>query len=165
MRVELIPQGGYRWREKQDDVRTDVFCALGRLLGQWVDDPDRLAVAVYAYVWAGWTDPAFELESALGQRFYDYERWPRWHHGERDPRALLLPDCWELIRSVMRGRHERVLRLRAEGLLLALEATAGAFEFERLHSAQVDSAVIECRELGVEERLDKLRAKAITTGG
>lgn len=87
--------------------RVEVHQALCRLLRLWKDDPDRLAVAARAWYLAGYADP-----------------WAGYEVG---------PDGQERIDRALYRRNRRVLRHRAEGLLLALEAEAA--ESGRLRAA------------------------------
>jgi hypothetical protein len=133
-----------------DEVnRTEVFTALGYLLAAWRDDPDRLAVAVTAYEKAGWHMAAYEVGSTCGAAGKPYIK-------EADAQAL--------INAALYRRNKRLLRHRADGLLMAVEAFAGSFEAMRLHDVRVESAVIECRELPLEERLEKLREMEAARG-
>lgn len=120
-----------------------VFQTLRRLLSTWRDDPERLAVAVRAYEMLGYWAAAWEV--ALG-------------HGP-EVRSISDDEAHALIEGALYRRNRRVLRNRAEGLILALRATAEDAEAWRLHQVREDVCVIECRELPIEERLLALRAK------
>jgi hypothetical protein len=115
--------------------------ALCRLLREWRDDPERLAVATEAWTLAGYA--------------------PQWRAGEAFPeRAYDDPEAWEVIRRARHRRHRRLLRAKARGLLMTLDAVAAEVERMRLHDAQVESAVIECRRLELDERIAKLTETA-----
>lgn len=111
---------------------TEVHIALCRLLSLWGDDPDKLAVAARAWLLAGYAEQwaGYEVDAVDGH--------------ERIAKALY-------------RRNRRVLRNRAEGLLLALEAEAADANRARLHDVQERAAVIECRRLPLEERIARLR--------
>jgi hypothetical protein len=132
-------------RARLNATETDVkvFVVLGRLLAEWRDDPERLAVAVYAY------------ENVLGYCYAGDEI----EYGH--PNAPMIPreEARRLRDQALYRRNRRVLRARAEGLVLALQSLAEAADAWRLHETQVESAVIECRQLSIEERLERLRAK------
>jgi ribosomal protein L25 (general stress protein Ctc) len=114
----------------RQEEKVEVFSALSRLLHEWRDDPDRLAVASEAWRMAGYT-PGWEADEA---------------------RVAL-----DVVIAARHRKNRRLLRHRARGLLLALEATARDANRALLHDVQVDAAVIECRHLPLDERLAKLR--------
>lgn len=114
--------------------------ALCRLLRRWCDDPDRLAVALAAWSLAGY-NPAFAVDEVAMTHGDTQAGW-----------------AWDRCDAALFRRERRLLRARAEGLLLALSETGAGFEFERLHAAQVEAHVRECREVDMPERLARLRA-------
>jgi hypothetical protein len=118
----------------RDAHRTDVFMALGSLMSEWRDDPDRLAVAVAAYRLSGYGMEAYEVGRGLSDA-----------------------DAQALIQAAMYRRNKRLLEHRARGLLMALDALGPRAMRDRLHEQQVESAVIECRVLPIDERIAKLR--------
>jgi hypothetical protein len=113
----------------------EAYWQLRLLIQAWRDDPERLAVAACAY------------EDVLG-----------YASAANELQDIGIQEALALVDRARRGRHRAKLRARAEGLVLALEELAYGAEFARLHRARVESAVIECRELSMEERLAKLRA-------
>lgn len=116
----------------QNDV--DVFVVLGRLINEWADDPDLLAVAAWAYECVlGYNDAAVEI------------------------RGLRHDEAQEVVRRAVYRRNRKTLQHRAEGLVLALRAVAGDAQFAHLHRVRLGAAVIECRELTIDERVAKLR--------
>lgn len=146
MKYEAITHREYRI-VGPDGLRTSIFMSLHRLLGLWADDPERLAVAVYAYTWCGWAMAGFEVESSFNEIHYPLVGQER----------MTQEEGWERVNGSLRGRREDLLRERAKGLLMALEVTSPGFEFERIHGIQIEAAVIDCRKLQVDERLAKLR--------
>lgn len=130
-----------------DDAKTDVFMQLRRMLSSWRSDPDRLAVAVACWALVG-------LAS----------QWLVDEVSSADPHTgiggVSREEAREMIEKALLRRNRRVLRLRAEGLLMALEFSAVQAEKSILHDVQVDSCVIECRELSLDERIERLRAQS-----
>jgi hypothetical protein len=124
-----------RWRNL-DPAQTDVFMIVRRLINEWADDSDMLAVVAWAY------------ERVLG---YDCAAFEIRREGLRHDDAL------DLVNRALYRRNRRTLQHRAEGLVLALRSVASDVEAARLHRVRLDVAVIECRELSIEERLAKLR--------
>lgn len=135
-------------------ARTDVFMALRRVMAAWREDPERLAVAVTAYEMLGYNMAAFEIE------------YPDRHgHGRTSPDQIWSHDrAIEVVHSALHRRNRRVLRARAYGLLMALDELAVDAEFARLHRVQADSAVIECRVLSIDERIERLRSSGSPAG-
>lgn len=119
-----------------NDLDVKVFMALGSLIKQWKLDPEKLAVAAYAY------------ENVLGYNAAAMEIY-----------GCKYEEACELVHNALHRRNRKILRARAEGLVLALRETAEAAEAWKLHQVQVDVAVIECRQLPIEERLAKLRER------
>lgn len=113
---------------------TSLFVTLGRMIGEHAADPAKLAVVVTAYEKAGWHMPWCEI------------------HGVSDDEAR------GIINAALRNRHKKLLRARADGLLLALASTAGPSDRWRTLQVQIDAAVVEVRELTGEERFARLRA-------
>lgn len=168
MKIEHIPWRGYRVRggdptteHRGERLQTEVYMALRQLLGLWADDPDRLAVAVYAYCWLGYNPVGEGVASAVNEISYrehlDKSPWPHFNPPHMDD-----SEGWDRAEAALRGKQHYDLRNRAKGLLYALEITAPGHEFAKLHEIQVDAAVIECRRLPIEERIAQLRAREET---
>jgi hypothetical protein len=122
----------------------DVFQAMRRILVRWRDDPEKLAIAVVAY------------EDVLG---YNCAAWEV--GGWSGTTALSDTEASVRVRHALYRRNRRTLRHRAEGLVLALQEVAEDAEAWRLHGARLESCVIECRELEIDERLEALRAREV----
>jgi hypothetical protein len=118
------------------EIAVDVYMAVRRLISEWRDDPDRLAVAVTAY-------------EGLGYHYAHEEISGGWVSRDQ---AL------EIVNAALRGRPKRILRARAMGLVMGLASLAADAERARLHDVQVGACVIECRQLSIDERVAKLRA-------
>lgn len=118
----------------ENEPRAWLFCRLERMLRDAKDDPAQLAVVVTAYEKEGWWHPQWSF------------------YGVSDTEGI------ELVNAALRGRHKRLLRAKADGLLLGLRATAAEAERWRVLQVQLDSAVVEVRQLPTEERIEKLRA-------
>lgn len=69
--------------------------------------------------------------------------------------------CADVARAAMRGRRRSTLTARADGMLWVLEIIAPEVIENRLHQAQVDVHVIECRELTPEERFERYRQEVV----
>lgn len=127
-------------------LNTDVFCGIERVIWESRDDPFSLGVALAAWCRLGY--PPGNWVHALGSR-------PNWtaKAGEQwsDDR------CHEAAEAALKGRRRRDLTARADGLIVGLIVLAKDAARARLHAVQVDSAVIECRLLTVEERVARLR--------
>lgn len=124
-----------------EKIRTAVFLALGRLLKEWRDDPERLAVACAAWEEGGWS-----------AQWLVCEAFPERAHDDAE--------AWEIIDRARYRKNKRLLGHRAQGLLFALEALAVDANRALLHDMQIESAVIECRRLPIDERVKKLRGVA-----
>lgn len=160
MKAETIPWRGYRIKSGDERLKTEVFMTLRHLLGRWADDYDRLAVAVYAFCWLGYNPVGDEVASACNEisfRKYCDEHPDSWDAHSKAP-YMTDSEGWGRVEVALRGKQERDLRNRAKGLLYALEVTAPGHEFAVLHKIQVEAAVIECRNLPIEERIAKLRS-------
>lgn len=113
-----------------------VFTAVGELIREWKDDPERLAVAAYAYERVlGYASAASEIRG-----------------GSHD-------DALRRVDRALRGRNRKLLRARAEGLVMAVQALAEDANAWDLHQRQHTACVIECRELPIDERVERLRAQ------
>lgn len=122
---------------------TQVFTALCHLTSVWRDDPERLAMALAAGSLFGFPAENFSMDVAKGD--------PRLEQWLTQDQAL------ELMEKALFRKNAKVLRAKAYGLLMVLVEFAPAVERDRLHAVQVESCVIECRALPVEERLAMLR--------
>lgn len=125
---------------------TSVHVILCRLLVEWREDRDRLAVACAAWTLGGWAAQWLPDEVKDGQKIDGsfVEQWT-------DDQA------WEAVQGAVKRRNRAKLHHQAEGLLFALEAIAQDAEAMELHRRQIESCMFECRELSLEERVTKLR--------
>lgn len=145
MRLEDLPHGGYRVAPAELDAT--VAAALRQLTGAWALDPARLAVACYAQCWRG------QAAHWLGEDVAEALR----HDGRRP--GTTYEEGHDVVRRALARRREAHLRDRARGLLLALEATAPAYERDRVHAVQVSVGVRECRPATPAERALRSRGR------
>lgn len=112
---------------------TSVFVVLCRLLEEHREDLDKLAVVAEACHLRGYPVAAHLMS-----------------RGSDD-------DNIDLINRALFRRNKRILRARALGLLIAVDALAVDAEAMARHRVQEDAAVIECCVLSLDERAQKLR--------
>lgn len=108
-------------------LATSVYTQFERLAALWKNDDDRLALLLAVWTLAGY--PAFNFDYVPEKR----------------------------IRSVLYRRNRAKLRHQAEGALMVLEALAQDAEEMDLLRRQMESHVVECRELSLDERINRLR--------
>lgn len=134
--------------ERDTELHTQVFTGLCHLLSGWRDDPDKLAAACAAWSLFGYPacNLAFEVAS-----------------GYPHPTGYITEgEALKLVESALHGRRRERLRARGWGVLQTLIEFAPAFERDRLHSAQKEGHVIDCRVLPIEERIERLRADEVS---
>lgn len=125
---------------------TSVHVILCRLLREWREDPDRLAVACATWTLAGYA-PQWLIDEVRSGDLLDGTFVESWD----DDRA------WNTVQGSVYRRNRAKLRHQAEGLLLALEIIGQDAEEMELHRRQIESCVVECRPLSLDERITKLR--------
>jgi hypothetical protein len=106
---------------------TSVFVILCRLLCEWREDPDKLAVACAAWTLTGYASQWLGDEVQAGQKLDGtfVEHWD-------------IDYAWEAVRASVYRRNRARLRHQAEGALLVLEAIAQDAEAMELHRRQID---------------------------
>lgn len=129
-----------------DDIAVDVFMQTRRLLVQWREDPERLAAACACYALQGYSDQSLLWDVASGDP-------------DLGAKSITDDEALIFITVCLRRRNPRLLRARAEGLLMGLEALAQDASDAQRHDARVQSCIIECRQLELTERLAKLAAR------
>lgn len=129
---------------------TSVFMMIRRLMREWRDDPDKLAIALATWTLAGYPGANAIDEIALGYR--------------REDELLSDDEARDLIERALHRRNKKILRHRAEGVLMCLEELAVDAEEAEHHRLQEDACVIECRELSPDERAERLRGKDALEG-
>lgn len=129
-------------RIKEEGLKVDIFTELDRMIGEVRDDPDRLSTALAAWCRLGY--PPGNWDVGL-ERQVNGQSWDREFARQKAADAL-------------RGRPRKVLTARADGLILGLICLATEARAHRAHEVRVESAVIECRVLSIDERIAKLRS-------
>jgi hypothetical protein len=120
------------------------------------EDPVKLSAVLAAFARADFSLLNWDMGMEYGGGSMDpvaqTEMHARFETGDKSTRWPL-QRCMEVARAAMRGRRRSVLTARADGMLWALEVVAVEVVENRLHHAQVERHVIECRELSPEERI------------
>lgn len=132
-----------------DEVSTEIMQCLEGLALKYREDPEKLSTVLAAFARMGFPPMNWDMGMAYGGAFFD--------PGIESVESWSAEKCLAVGQAAMRGRRRVVLTARADGLLTGLEAYAKAILTERLHRVRLDAHIIDCRELSINERIERLR--------